>query len=230
MLPNEAVVLFVTSKEAVCRPRSRHLEQGPTGASSRLFAFYCAAGARSTSSPSSCVAFVLPGLSTPGSLPRLRITLLTTTVCCTAIQELAKNKALPTGVCVHDFLQLFFSLFLLSSPTLNFIESAQKQFFPLCFRSCFFGQVGFLQALPPSPWVGCLVWTPAGKELLLFFLRVVQILAHSFLAACFIFPFIISSISGCAGGFLLLSFSSGGCVGAGFEPFVADEELDCETS
>jgi len=35
VLPNEAVVLFVTSKEAVCRRRSRHLEQGPTGASSR---------------------------------------------------------------------------------------------------------------------------------------------------------------------------------------------------
>jgi hypothetical protein len=85
-----------------------------------------------------------------------------------------------------------------------------------------------LQALPPPPWVGCLVSTPAGKELLLLFLlRVVQILAHSFLAACFIFPFIISSISGCGAGFLLLSFSSGGW---GFGPFVADEELDCETS
>jgi hypothetical protein len=69
----------------------------------------------------------------------LRLTLLTTTVCCTAIQELAKNKALPTGVCVHDFLQLFFFLFLLSSTTLNFIETAQKQNFPLCFRSCYFG-------------------------------------------------------------------------------------------
>jgi hypothetical protein len=84
-----------------------------------------------------CRVCVLPGLSTPGSLPRLRIILLTTTVCCTAIQELAKSKALPTGVCVHDFLQLFFSLFLLSSTTLNFIESAQKQKFLLCFRSCF---------------------------------------------------------------------------------------------
>ncbi len=58
VLPSEAVVLFVTSKEAVCRRRSRHLKQGPTGASSRLFAFCCAAGARSSSSPSSCVAFV----------------------------------------------------------------------------------------------------------------------------------------------------------------------------
>ncbi len=58
VLPSEAVVLFVSSKEAVYCRRSRHLKQGPIGASLCLFAFCCAAGARSSSSPSSCVAFV----------------------------------------------------------------------------------------------------------------------------------------------------------------------------